>query len=187
MEKWKPIIGFDGYQVSSLGRIKSTRKIVKKYAYKSKGVYEPIEFITKTIIRKTQLNNNGYEIVGLSKQKKIHWLSVHRLVASAFLPNPLKKPCVNHKNFNRKDNRVENLEWCSHAENVDYSYENISRANRENIKHFRRVRCIETGEIYKSCTEAAKKMNCSVSLISNAATKYNGHNKARNLHWEFIK
>lgn len=67
-------------------------------------------------------NNQGYRMITIrdqnGKQKKI---SIHRLVAEKYIPNPNKFPCVNHKDKNRANNRVENLEWCNHQYNNEYS------------------------------------------------------------------
>lgn len=109
-EIWKDVVGYEGkYQISSYGRIRSlNRKIVdqKGIARKLKGrILKPVKC------------TNGYleahfRIGGDSK-----WLLIHRLVATAFLSNPKKHPCVDHINTIRNDNRVENLRWCTHSDN----------------------------------------------------------------------
>ena len=99
MEVWKDIDGFEGlYQVSNYGRVKS------RYA-----------------IRKKPTTNNGYEIVKLCKNGEVKHSLVHRLVAQAFIPNPFNFPCINHKDENKRNNIVENLEWCTRAYNNKYS------------------------------------------------------------------
>lgn len=107
------IEGFSGYYVSSEGDVYCT--LGKGSRDKSKRVE-----MYKIKPRYTHL---GYGRVcmredksGLRKDRYIH-----RLVASAFIPNPENKPCVNHFNCNRGDNRVENLEWCTVKENTDYT------------------------------------------------------------------
>lgn len=64
----------------------------------------------------------GYWSANVSIRGKRLTLYVHRLIAKAFLPNPESKPCINHKNGNKKDNRLENLEWCTHAENMSHAF-----------------------------------------------------------------
>jgi predicted XRE-type DNA-binding protein len=87
---------------------------------------------------KTRVNKYGYEVVGLGKFKK-HF-SVHRLVAMAFIPNSLNKPCVNHINGIKTDNRVENLEWCTYWENDNHARQtglsvcNLQGENSSNVK-----------------------------------------------------
>ena len=104
-EIWKPIKGYEGlYEVSNLGRVKSL--------VNNKGQYR--EKILKHNIR------NGYPSVTLCKNKKLKSFAIHRLVAEAFLPNPDNLPCVNHKDENRLNNFVDNLEWCTYSYNVNY-------------------------------------------------------------------
>lgn len=67
------------------------------------------------------LMENGYRRVVLSKHNKSYNFLVHRLVAQAFIPNPDNKPCVNHKDLNRENNGVENLEWVTYKENNNYA------------------------------------------------------------------
>ena len=105
------------YQVSNLGRIKSL-------ARKRKGTTN-----TKDIIMKS-CNKNGYNVVNLWKSNKKKTLKVHRLVAEAFIPNPHKKPYVNHLNAIRNDNNMNNLEWCTQKENILYAYRISSRQTR---------------------------------------------------------
>lgn len=68
--------------------------------------------------------SSGYTFVQLRKNNKTKCLSVHRLVAMAFINNPKNKPQVNHINGNKKDNNVENLEWCTQGENNAHAYRN---------------------------------------------------------------
>lgn len=99
LEAWKPIKDYEGlYEVSNLGRVKSTRKILKP--------------------RDTP---NGYYHVGLYKDKKRTEHYIHRLVAQAFLDNANGYREVNHIDENKKNNKVSNLEWCGRAYNVSYS------------------------------------------------------------------
>ena len=111
-EIWKDIKNYEVlYQVSNLGKI---------YSKKNKK-------ILKNNIR------NTYYIIQLTKDKKRKSFQVHRLVAEAFIPNPQNKPIVNHINYNRLDNRVNNLEWCSQKENVNHSICNMK--HKKSITH----------------------------------------------------
>jgi hypothetical protein len=100
-EIWKDIKGYDGYQVSNKGRVKST--IVRKEGK----------------LLKPSVNKLGYLQLGLSVNGKPTTHYVHRLVAETFIPNPDKKLCIDHINTDRTDNRVENLRWCTHKENIN--------------------------------------------------------------------
>lgn len=97
-EIWKDIPGFPDYKVSNLGRVISYRGKTAKLLRASKSWY-------------------GYEQVSLSNGEKKRTMVVHRLVALAFIPNPEGKPCVDHINTIKTDNRPENLRWVSHKEN----------------------------------------------------------------------
>ena len=107
-EVWKDIPNYEGlYQVSNLGRVKSFRKSTK---FGSQPEY----------ILKPNLANNGYMQVTLYNNAKRHKFLVHRLVAIVFLPNPDNLPQINHKDEDRQNNEVSNLEWCTAEYNNAY-------------------------------------------------------------------
>jgi hypothetical protein len=113
-EIWLPVVGYEGlYEVSNFGRVKNLNKLAKTNG-------GGVRCYTEKILR-LQKRSAGYAQVGLRKSKRQTSKLVHRLVAAAFIPNPENKPCVNHKNSNRFDNRVENLEWCTPAENLQHA------------------------------------------------------------------
>lgn len=62
-----------------------------------------------------------YVLIGLNKNNKAYSRSIHRLLAITFIPNPENKPCINHINGIKKDNRIENLEWCTKKENIQHA------------------------------------------------------------------
>lgn len=113
-EVWKPIKHYEGiYEVSNLGRVKRLDCEVMQYnpqLDKKIPVKYPVKYLKFEDAR-------GYSRVTLSKDNVQERFQVHRLVAEAFIPNPENKPCVNHKDFQRKNNRVTNLEWVTHLEN----------------------------------------------------------------------
>lgn len=104
IEVWKPVTNYEGlYEISNLGRIRSLHN------YKRNGNNILVPRIKR-----------GYFTVGLRKNGIRKWFLLHRLVALAFIPNPNNYPCVNHKDENKLNNNVENLEWCTVSYNNTY-------------------------------------------------------------------
>lgn len=114
-EIWKAIPGYAGHEVSSLGRVRSidginTREVKdKRYSYYCKGR-----------ILTPHKDEDGYFHLLLNEGGTRIYVSVHRLVALAFIPNPDNLPQVNHKDENKTNNAVDNLEWCSAKYNTNY-------------------------------------------------------------------
>lgn len=128
-EIWKDIPGFENiYQVSNIGNVKTLDKYVNSSIKNNNKVKR------KTKILK-QYNKNGYLQVSLSKENKRYYFGVHRLVAMAFLPNTNNLPQVNHKDENKLNNKVDNLEWCSAKYNCNYGTRN---SKIYNITSFRK-------------------------------------------------
>ena len=116
-EIWKDIQGYEGhYQVSNLGNVRSLDRTVAVNLSK-----QPERKVKGRVLRKT-INKYGYCCVLLWLNKKSKFSTIHRLVANAFIPNPLDKPQVNHKDSNRSNNYVHNLEWATHSENQKHGY-----------------------------------------------------------------
>lgn len=114
IEQWKPIPGYEGYyEQSTFGR---TRSVDRTYI-NSNGIKKTI----KGRILKQFKHTGGYVQVCLYKRMKKEKLLSHRLTASVFLPNPDNLPQVNHKDENKQNNCVWNLEWCTAKYNVNYS------------------------------------------------------------------
>ena len=113
-EIWRPAVGFEGlYQVSNIGRVMS------------------LKFWKNKILNPRYTR---YCRVWLYINNKMFDLSVHRLVAQSFIKNPNKKDCVNHINWIRTDNRVENLEWCTNWENTKHAFDNCLMDWQQNSK-----------------------------------------------------
>lgn len=130
-EIWKDIPGYEGrYQVSNMGQVKSLDRAIPH----SDG---SIHFRTSQVIKQYK-NRLGYMNVGLPRDNtKTKQFLVHRLVALAFIPNPNNLPCVNHKDENKANNSVENLEWCTKDYNNKYGKGAIQRL--VNVKKKNRI------------------------------------------------
>lgn len=111
-ETWKIIEGFEGYEVSSFGNVRSVDRSITQR--NQSGIYQRT---MKGKQLKPQLNNKGYEKVWLGRTQKL----VHRLVAEAFLDNPLKLPQVNHEDGNKRNNRAINLAWTDNSGNQQHA------------------------------------------------------------------
>lgn len=116
-EIWKNID--KDYKISNLGRVKSITRMVNHWrgnGYKKKvigRILKPIKY------------NNGYYYVSLHKKNNI--FAIHRLVSQAFIENFKIKPCVNHLDGNKANNKLKNLQWCTYSENEKHSYNNLGK------------------------------------------------------------
>lgn len=109
-EIWKPVVGYEGlYEVSNTGHIDQCERVTK-----IKG-----GTTQKDRVRvKTHIDIYGYERLALTKDKKQKIIGVHRIVAKSFIENLENHPMVNHRDENKLNNTVENLEWCNNRYNI---------------------------------------------------------------------
>lgn len=125
VEYWKDIQGYEGqYQVSNLGRVKS---LGNKSNHKG-----------EILLRQSTVN--GYKHVSLSNNSLQQIHKVHRLVAVAFIDNPKNYPQVNHKDGNKQNNRVENLEWCNAQENALHAQRMGLRVQKKGAENSRSIK-----------------------------------------------
>lgn len=177
MEIWKDIAGYEGlYQVSNFGRVKSIDRVVlQKDAH---GGYAKFHYKSK--ILELPINSEGYNQLKLDG--KI--IRVHRAVAQAFIPNPANKPFINHKDGNKLNNRVENLEWCTNQENQIHASKILGHKQGRHLD--RKVRCVETDEIFENSMIAANGIRHKANNIRAVANHYYGRNTCGGYHWEFV-
>lgn len=156
IEYWRPVVGYEGlYEVSNKGRVRSLDRYIKdrngNYTHFLKG-----RILSQATIRK------GYKQVQLSKDGTQTPKRVHRLVAEAFIPNPLNLPQINHKDCNPSNNSVENLEWCDAKYNSNYGdrTEKVKIGNINNPSKSKRVNQFDLDGVllktWPSLSEAAR-------------------------------
>ena len=134
-EEWKLIEDYPNYMISNLGNVRNIN-------YRNTGKQTSLKGSTY----------NGYVHIALRKNNKSKIFLLHRLVAEAFIPNIENKPCINHIDCNRENNKAENLEWCTQQENITYM-DNLNRRNsgkklsEEEVKAIRKKK--DKGLFYK--------------------------------------
>ena len=203
-EIWKDIEGYEGYyQVSNMGRIKSLERKCKCCGGGTKTIQGKVLKLA---------DDKGYLKANLLKEGKVKRYFVHRLVAIAFLSNENNYPCVNHKDENRRNNNVSNLEWCTHEYNNNYGTrkEKASKTMKGKFKGEKHpfyggkhtaeakekmgkpVICVTTGEVFKTAREAAiatKTGYTGISFCCKGRYKTSGKHPITGepLRWKFLE
>lgn len=189
IEEWLSVVGDDMYEVSSDGQVRSVDRYVR-----SKGDSQQFRHgrLLKIHHFKTKDNTNDYCYVVMRDKNML----VHRLVAEAFIPNPLNLPCVNHLDGNKDNNSVSNLAWCTYQENTRHAIANglMIVSNKDHMhrmtqcaaqKCSKPVRCLETGEQFPSIKSCAEAMGIRVGYLYEY---FNGSaNACHGYHFEILK
>lgn len=164
-EVWKDVKNYEGlYQVSSLSRIKSLSRTTK-------GRWGDTNFKERLL---KQYSRDGYLAVKLCFNNVQTNMASHRIIAMTFIPNPENKLEVNHKDGNKLNNSIDNLEWCTHQENIQHSYDTKLNVPKTGEKHHRsKLKNKEVLQIRKELrvvgcnqTALAKKYKVSNTLIT---------------------
>lgn len=171
MELWKQISSNPNYEISNTGKIRRKKSIKEHSVTDKKG------YLT------TDLYSNGV-------RKSVR---VHRVVAEEFIPNPDNKPEVNHKDGNKHNNNVDNLEWVTKKENCEHAWKHglarsscsmLGRKNPNAGRKGKPFRIVETGEVFETLHECEEKKNCNNRHINDCLK---GRQKThRGYHFEYI-
>ena len=176
--EWRDVIGYEGlYQVSDEGKVRSLN-------YNKTGEVRELKLIPA---------KDGYLVVCLHKNGHQREGKVHKMVALAFIPNPDDKPCIDHINGNKQDNRVENLRWATVFENNNNP---VTKARMKGIQNGRQLNRADCSKVvyqydlnwklinkYPSASEAARQMGCHFDTITKACRGV--RNKALNYYWSY--
>lgn len=173
MEQWKDIKGYKSYyQISNKGNVKSLDRIIYD-DYNGNRTFKGLVMVPGVV-------NGGYLDIKLSKNNTLTHFKIHTLVANAFIPNLFNKPCVNHKDGNKLNNNVDNLEWVTYSENMLHAYD-IGLLKRKQV-----LMSTKNGKpllVFSSLREASRELNIYISSISECC---NGKRKtAGGYKWQF--
>lgn len=160
---WRLIEGYESYFVNELGEVLSIKN--KK----------------QRILKKKLDKNTGYYKIILSEKRKVKTYNIHRLVAEAFIPNPLNYKYINHKDENKQNNSINNLEWCTNKYNCNYGSkrEKLSKSHSKRILQFDK-----TGNLIKEWNSIKEIKNTLNIRIEWSLT----HNTLKNnCYWKYKK
>ena len=178
-EIWKDVIGYEGlYRVSNLGRVKSLYKIIM---YKNNTLH-PV----KEKYMKIYIDTKGYPIVDLSKNGIRKHIGIHTLIARAFIPNPKNRTEINHKDLNKLNFNISNLEWSTRKENIRHAWENgamekLLKSDKKNYLGNKKVSIYNNNKLileFESIKKACEYFNRGKGFIYKMIQRNNGQIKS---------
>lgn len=163
-EEWRDVVGYEGYyMVSNIGRIATLSHTVDFIS-----IYDGVEvkktFKAKQCLRKLHQGKHGYMECTLRDSKRTKLMKVHRIVAEAFIPNPQSLPSVNHKDEDKTNNKVENLEWCTCLYNANYGTRNKRLKTSLSNAH--------KNGLYENTYKVGRKPIVGISLLDGTTIKF---------------
>lgn len=180
MENWRTIEGTDGnYSVSDLGNVRRN----EHYTEVTPGI---INHYKEKLLKPTT-ESSGYLVVKLQVGKKAIAKKIHRLVAETFIQNPNNLPCVNHKDENRQNNCVNNLEWCTYKENANHGTRNERLRVASGIRVAQYTLDGKLVRIWDSISQASCYFGCkSTSSIRRVCKKEKGRHSYKGFVWRYV-
>lgn len=188
-EEWRTVPNWDLYEISNYGRLRSKDRTVRD----NKGQY-----LKKGRLLKPAKDKYGYYSFCLKQDGKSKIMKIHRIVAFAFIPNPDKKPCINHIDNNPSNNRVDNLEWCTMKENTAWMIKQgrfkrtkqwLDRLHKSQEPTYKAVKGtnIETGEIiiFNSLNSVREK-GFQPPCVCMCCNHKRGIKQHKGYRWEYI-
>jgi len=173
-EIWLHVVGWEKlYEISNFGRVRSFKREVL--------IHHGLKMFRNPKIRSIHIDKYGYNRVtlrGVKQIKSMKSIRIHRLVAMAFIPNTENKRCVNHKDGNKKNNIVSNLEWCTHGENIRHAFDTglIKKHIGVLPPQTKKVINMTTGKVYACARFAFIDYNGTISL-SHFSSMLSGRKK----------
>lgn len=182
-EEWRPVVEYEGfYEISNYGRVKSLSRI----SVNKNGIKQ----LLKEKIRKPTHGKHGYLTLHLNKDNKVRQFYIHRLVAEAFIPNPDSLPFINHKDENKQNNHVSNLEWCTPVYNVNYGTAHDRMVNTQINNGYGGKPVLQyslSGEFIKEWQTAgiaAKELGLSTNAIRLCCLNYSSYSQSGGFQWK---
>ena len=164
-EIWKDVVGYEGlYQVSNLGRIKSKYRVIT--IHEKRGIKERPQ---KEIYVIPTKDKKGYYRTSMCVGNKHICPLVHRVVAQAFIPNPYNKKEINHIDGNKENNKVDNLEWVTHLENMQHASKNGLMPKKLRARPVYKIKDGKILKRYISICEASRQEKIHRASISSVA------------------
>ena len=165
-KSWSKVVGFEEmYEINKKGEVKSIQRKIHRSSSQRSRAYN---IVIKERILKPVLQANGYFYVTLSdKQSGHHMIGIHQLLCRNYIENKENKKCVNHKDGNKLNNNLENLEWCTYSENTQHAYNTGLKTQKKGKEHYNFKLSSDIVDAIKKIKENSSLSNRKIAKIFN--------------------